>query len=135
MELAGLLHTIYDTQKVSDKFQKRDVVLKTDFESQYPQHVLLQLTQDKCKLLDDFRVNDFVKIKFNVRGREWNSPQGLKYFNTLDAWTISLIPKRDGENNGNSNTTSAAPSTAQVQENTSAPVFNSSANDNSDLPF
>jgi len=143
MELVGLLHTIYDTQKVSDKFQKRDVVLKTDFESQYPQHVLLQFTQDKCKSIDDFRVGDFVKIQFNVRGREWNSPQGLKYFNTLDAWNISLIPKRDGDNTNTTaatNNTTAAPaqqnnSNAGMQENTAAPVFNSSISDNDDLPF
>lgn len=97
MEISGLLHVVYDTQKVSDKYQKRDVVLKTDFDTQWPQFVSLQFSQDKCNALNDFRAGDIVKIQFNVKGREWNGPQGIKYFNTLEAWSISLIPKRDGE--------------------------------------
>lgn len=135
MELTGLIHTIYETVKVSDKFQKRDVVLKTDFDSQYPQFVLLQLTQDKCKLLDDFRVNDFVKIQFNVKGREWNSPQGLKYFNTLDAWSVSLIPNRTGETTNNATAQTQQTAAPSIDANTTAPVFNAAASDNDDLPF
>lgn len=140
MELSGLLHVVYDTQKVSDKYQKRDVVLKTDFDTQWPQFVSLQFSQDKCNALNDFRAGDFVKIQFNVKGREWNSPQGIKYFNTLEAWSISLIPKRDGEttNSTASTQTTAAPVAQQnntMQENTAAPVFNSNVGGNDDLPF
>lgn len=140
MELTGLLHVVYDTQKVSDKYQKRDVVLKTDFESQWPQYVSLQFSQDKCNSLDNFRKDDFVTINFNVKGREWNGPQGVKYFNTLEAWSISLIPKRDGETPATTGTTATAAPAQQnnantTQENTAAPVFNSSISDNDDLPF
>lgn len=129
MELSGLLHVVYDTQKVSDKYQKRDVVLKTDFDSQWPQFVSLQFSQDKCSALDNFRKDDFVTIQFNVKGREWNGPQGLKYFNTLDAWSISLVPNRTKDNN------TAAAETNTPVETTTALVFNSNASDNDDLPF
>jgi len=137
MELTGLLHVVYDTQKVSEKYQKRDVVLKTDFDSQWPQFVSLQFSQDKCNALNDFRAGDFVKIQFNVKGREWNSPQGIKYFNTLEAWSISLIPKRDGETTTTDTKTPAAQqnNANAMQENTAAPVFNSSISDKDDLPF
>ena len=28
-------------------------------------------------------------MTFNIRGREWTSPQGeVKYFNSLDAWRV-----------------------------------------------
>lgn len=139
MELTGLLHVIYNTQKVSDKFQKRDFVLKTDLDTPYPQTVQLQLSQDKCDLLKDFRVGDFVKVQFNVRGREWTGPQGVKYFNTLEAWSLSLIPNRTAENQPaaqNQNTTTTAQQNNSMQENTSAPVFNSgAAGSNDDLPF
>jgi len=31
-------------------------------------------------------------VSFNLRGREWTSPQGeVKYFNTLDAWRIEKV--------------------------------------------
>jgi hypothetical protein len=55
----------------------------------YPQDIQFQLTQDKCSLLDGFNINDQIDVSFNLRGREWTSPQGeVKYFNSLDAWRI-----------------------------------------------
>jgi hypothetical protein len=40
-------------------------------------------------LLDQFQANDNVEVSFNLRGREWTSPQGeVKYFNTIEAWRI-----------------------------------------------
>ncbi len=33
-----------------------------------------------------------VEVFFNLRGREWTSPQNeVKYFNTLDAWKIQPL--------------------------------------------
>jgi len=91
MEVTGTLHEKFDTQKVSDKFQKREFVLKTEASTPYPQHVSFQVTQDKCSVLDGFPVGAEVKVQFNLRGREWNGPQGVKYFNTLEAWRIELV--------------------------------------------
>jgi hypothetical protein len=32
-----------------------------------------------------------VEVNYNLRGREWKSPEGVtKYFNTVEAWSISL---------------------------------------------
>jgi hypothetical protein len=124
MEVTGQLKLKYDTQKVSEKFQKRDFVLSTDLSTPYPQHVSFQVTQDKCSMLDSFNEGDEIKVQFNLRGREWNGPQGIKFFNTLEAWRIEKVAP------GSSN---AAP--AQTQQNTAAPVFNSSVADNDDLPF
>ena len=134
MEITGILKLKYDVQKVSDKFQKREFVITTDFDSQYPQQVQFQLVQDKCGLLDPMQVGDMVTIDFNLRGREWNGPQGTKYFNTLDAWRIQLV-------NG---TMIAQPiqsvpqpvnvAPQNVVKETSAPTFNAAINDD-DLPF
>lgn len=88
MEVTGKLKVIGNTQAVSEKFKKRDFVL-TDDSSQYPQHILFQLTQDRCGLLDRCKVGDTIKVHFNLRGREWISPDGeAKYFNSLEAWRI-----------------------------------------------
>ena len=109
----GILHLIGQTQVVSDKFSKRELVLKTD--GQYPQFISFQLTQDKCALADGLRKDEEVTVHFNLRGREWADPKGgVKYFNTLEAWRVEKI--QGG---------SAAPSTP-VQA-ASAPV--------DDLPF
>ena len=88
MQLTGIIKVKKDEQAVSDKFRKRDFVL-TDNSSQYPQHISFQATQDRCSLLDGVNVGDTVTVHFNLRGREWTSPQGeIKYFNTLEAWKI-----------------------------------------------
>lgn len=127
MEVTGQLKLKYDTQKVSDKFQKRDFVLATDLSTPYPQFVSFQVTQDKCTMLDSFNQGDEIKVQFNLRGREWNGPQGIKYFNTLEAWRIEKISAGQSSAPSQSN--------ASMQENTAAPVFNSSISDDDDLPF
>lgn len=87
-KLTGTIKVIQETQRISDKFQKREFVV-TDTTSMYPQDILFQATQDKCNLLDQFQANDNVEVSFNLRGREWTSPQGeVKYFNTIEAWRI-----------------------------------------------
>ncbi len=86
--LTGKLKVKKDEQVISEKFKKREFVV-TDESSQYPQDIMFQLTQDRTSLLDSFNEGDQVSVYFNLRGREWTSPNGeVKYFNTLDAWKI-----------------------------------------------
>jgi hypothetical protein len=76
---------------VSDKFSKREFVI-TDNASMYPQDIQFQLTQDKCSLLDGYNPGEQIDVSFNLRGREWVSPQGeTKYFNTIEAWRIEKV--------------------------------------------
>lgn len=93
METTGILKQKSDTQKVSEKFTKRDFVLTTDATTPYPQHVSFQITGDKCSYLDNFSDGDNLKVSFNLRGREWQNPNTLetKYFNTLDAHKIEKM--------------------------------------------
>ena len=88
MEITGILKVKSNEVQVSDKFRKREFVV-TDNSSQYPQHILFQLTQDKCSLLDKYTIGDELKVLFNLRGREWTDKEGkVKYFNSLEAWKI-----------------------------------------------
>jgi len=87
-EIKGRIKVIHDTKQVSDSFKIRNFVL-TDESTEYPQHISFQLSQNNCEKLDGLKVGDVATIKFNVRGREWTSPQGeVKYFNTLDVWFV-----------------------------------------------
>lgn len=126
MEVTGQLKVKFDTQKVSEKFQKRDFVLATDLNTPYPQFVSFQVTQDKCSMLDQYNEGDELRVQFNLRGREWNGPQGIKYFNTLEAWRLEK---------SNNSQPAASQSAGQAMPQASAPVFNSSVADNDDLPF
>lgn len=125
-ELIGSLKIKNDTQVVSDKFSKREFVLTTDTATQYPQYISLQLTQDKCALLDQFNVGDELKVSFNLRGREWSGPQGIRYFNSLEAWRIERA-------------TAGASQPAYSAQPAAAPVNNpdiiSSQSTADDLPF
>jgi hypothetical protein len=88
LSVKGRIKVKMSEQKVSEKFKKRDFVL-TDESSQYPQHLLFQLTQDKTSLIDQYNEGDEITVHFNLRGREWAAPTGeIKFFNTLEAWRI-----------------------------------------------
>ena len=90
MQLQGMLKSKSQTQQVSDKFQKREFVLTSDFDGKYPQHILIQTTQDKCSLLDSFNEGDLLTVDINIKGREWIDANGLaKYFNSIEAWKIT----------------------------------------------
>ena len=89
MVIEGKLHAKFETQQVSDSFKKREFVVEYVDNPLYPQYVTLQLVQDRCDNIDKFNVGDKIEVTFNLKGREWTSPEGVvKYFNTLEAWRI-----------------------------------------------
>jgi len=123
MDVTGILKVKNETQQVSEKFKKREFVI-TDNSSQYPQHISFQLTQDKCSIIDQYKVGDEIKVHFNLRGREWTNPQGeVKYFNSLEAWRI------EGNASGASSVSSSSASMNDV-----AATF-TAASQEDDLPF
>jgi hypothetical protein len=129
MEVIGTIKAKFDTVKVSDRFQKREFVLTTEANTPYPQHVSFQVTQDKCTLLDQFREGEEVRVQFNLRGREWNGPQGVKYFNTLEAWRIEKLQ-------GSQPAQSGQPASQSFSQPASAaPAYTAGNDDNDDLPF
>lgn len=87
MQLQGRIKVLNTEQQVSASFRKRELVVTTD--EQYPQHIMVEFQQDKCDLLNSFKVGEIVKVSINIRGREWVSPQGeVKHFNTITGWRI-----------------------------------------------
>ncbi len=119
-KLTGTIKSISDTNVVSEKFSKREFVV-TDNSGKYPQDILFQLTQDKCQLLDGMMTGSEVEVSFNLRGREWTSPQGeVKYFNTLEAWRIDV---------------GSAPAPMSIQDPLAAVVVDNATEAEDDLPF
>ncbi len=133
MEVVGTLKVKFDTQKVSERFTKREFVLTTEASTPYPQHVSFQITQDKCSILDQYNEGEELKVQFNLRGREWNGPQGIKYFNTLEAWRIERL---QGSNNGGASQNNTMQQTNNVASSTPANTFaGGNLDDTDDLPF
>ena len=116
IKLSGTLKVLNPTVQVSEKFSKREFVV-TESSSMYPQDIMFQLTQDKCSLLDGYNVNDQIEVSFNLRGREWTSPQGeVKYFNSLDAWRLDRVGAGGGIPASGPSAMNLAPVTAASAE-------------------
>jgi hypothetical protein len=125
MEVQGKIKLIGETKTFgSNGFQKREMVVTT--EEQYPQPIMVEFVQDKTSLLDAFKVGDAVKIGINLRGREWQSPQGeTKYFNSITGWRIEKLDAGTGTGNA-----ADVPPFDEYD-----PITNSSDEDHDDLPF
>jgi hypothetical protein len=122
MNVKGKILEINDTQRISDKFQKREFVLEYVENPQYPEYLQFEMIQDKCSQLDSYKVGDTVNVYFNLKGRKWTNPQGqVKYFNSLQAWRL----EEDGG--------AQAPQPAdQIQE---PEWMNNGPEEEQDLPF
>jgi len=145
MEIIGRIKKIMDVQNLTETFKIREFVLTTDINTPYPQHILFRTTQEKCALLDNLKVNDEVKVFFNIRGREWTAQDGqIKYFVTLEAWRIDKFTPVDVANNTNNvssaNTSPTSPTSSPSQNvNTNVQINNPTTPDvvpsDDDLPF
>ena len=90
MEVTGKIKVISAEQQISPTFRKKELVVTTD--EQYPQSIMIEFTQDKSDLLNNFSVGENVKVSINLGGREWVNPQGeTKYFNSIKGWRIEKV--------------------------------------------
>jgi hypothetical protein len=60
MEVTGKIKVVNPEQQISAAFKKRELVVTT--EEQYPQHIMIEFTQDKCDLLNNYSVGETVKL-------------------------------------------------------------------------
>lgn len=125
MEVLGRVKVINPEQQVSASFKKRELVVTT--EEQYPQHIMIEFTQDKTDLLNQYNIGEQVKVSINLRGREWVNPQGeTKYFNSIQGWRIEKMQAE-------------APSPTQMPPMPASEAFEPATNfkeeEHDDLPF
>ena len=125
MDISRKLKLINETKEYGPNgFRKREVVVTT--EEQYPQDLLIEFIQDKCDILNSYNVGENVKIDINLRGREWESPQGeIKYFNSIQGWRIEKLGVEDQND--------MVPPIPQTEESTDNEEFGKDEPD--DLPF
>ncbi len=124
MEVTGKIKVINAEQQVSASFKKRELVVTTD--EQYPQHIMIEFTQDKTDLLNSFKPGDAVKVSINLRGREWINPQGeAKYFNSIQGWRVEKVQAE----------APAAQAAPMPATQTFEPAANFNEEEHDDLPF
>jgi len=135
-DITGRVAEVFQTQQISDKFQKREFIIEIKDTSsggfEFVEYIKFQAVQDKCSLLDSLQTDDVVKVSFNLRGRKWEKEGKVSYFTNLDAWRIEKEQQSIKE----------SPISPDIQSSTnsdSGSTFNAEppANDSGfdDLPF
>lgn len=124
MEVTGKIKVISAEQQISPTFKKKELVITTD--EQYPQSIMIEFTQDKADLLNNYSIGETVKVSINLGGREWVNPQGeTKYFNSIRGWRIEKM--------GAPETQTQSPPMPAAEA--FAPAQNFKEEDHDDLPF
>lgn len=89
MEVKGQVYKVGETQQVTDKFRKREVILVTEPMGQYPQHIKVQFSQDKCALADTLQAGHDVTFQCNLRGKLYTDKNGAENCITnLEVWKV-----------------------------------------------
>jgi single-strand DNA-binding protein len=117
MEIKGTIYRIDETQSIGIKgFRKREFIVRTEDNPEYPEHRKLELIQDKVELLDFVSEGETVTCHVNLKGRLWTDPQGVeKCFNTDQCWKIEgeesshQADNKNGQENGYVITSSGDP--------------------------
>lgn len=118
----GELIAIDDIITFDSGFQKREFVIKTTDDGDYPQDIKFELVKDKCDFLDKYKAGDEVTVHFNIRGNEYKS----KYYVNLVAWRL--------EGNGSASTSKPAP-TRQAAQAAAPTATIEKSEEMDDIPF
>jgi len=89
MQLQGKIKAIMPVKETAT-FKSIEVIITTDFDTTYPQHLSVQFYQGKTSLIEGFKVGDLVTAEVNLKGKEWTNPLGeTKYFNSIEVWKLT----------------------------------------------
>ena len=81
-EVTGKLIYKEATQKISDRFQKREFVIEVENEKN---------PQWNDFVLETIQLNENIKVYFNLRGRKWENNGQVSYFTNLEGWRIEKV--------------------------------------------
>ena len=71
LQITGAIEFISPTIQVSEKFKKREFVIRIDTMHEgvvYSNYAKMQAVQAKCAILDGYAKGDMVKVSFNIKG-------------------------------------------------------------------
>lgn len=85
IKLTAPIHKIGETQQISDKFKKRDLILYVENTNkpEYSDYIKLEAMQDKCETLDSLKPGDVIEATFFLSGRKVEKDGKELYFTSL----------------------------------------------------
>jgi len=95
MNLTGTLIEVFEEQQISDKFRKREIVIEFAENPQYPEILKFQLVNDKCDIINDYKIGDVLDVHYNLRGNKWEKDGKTSYFVNLQAWKVESVIVQD----------------------------------------
>jgi len=115
LKIKGILTKKFEVETIEGKegkiWKKKNFIIDTG--SQFNSEICFQLFgEEKIEMLNHHDEGSKVEVSFNLSSREYNG----RYFHNIDAWRIEGIEKSE-------------------QASEDIPEFNSSDNDEDDLPF
>ena len=94
-EVSGKIIEIFEENVISEKFKKREFILEHAPNPEYPELLKIEVVQNKCDLLDKYKVGQSVNVDINLKGRKWEKGDNSGYSNSLQAWRIT--PSEEGD--------------------------------------
>ncbi len=88
-KLSGRIYKIGEVQKMTDSFSVQKFRIETD--DQYPQKIEFQAVNDRCIILEPYRIGDLITVHFDVRGRDWSKGDREGNATNLNAWKIERV--------------------------------------------
>lgn len=99
MEIIGKLIEKRDQRQASATFVVREFVIEVENQRdpRYNDFLLVQMTGDRCSLLDQFQLGEVVVVTCDIRGRKWTAQDGtIRYIMSLNAWRIERPQPQGG---------------------------------------
>ena len=97
MEITGKIHHIFDEKKVSEKFSIREFVLDITVNEKYQEYLKIQCSQDRCEMLDYYKVGDTVNVFLKLTGRKYEKDGKVFFFNTIQCTNILKFNKKESD--------------------------------------
>ena len=88
IEIKGRIVGINETIVVSESFSKREFKVVTN--ETYPNTFKVQVTKDKCALLDNFKINDEVTVFCNLKTKSFK----LKVTSEIEKDFVFITPSK-----------------------------------------
>lgn len=94
MQITGKLLQTTGIEQITDTFKKTNLIIQTEYDTQYPQEVSIEVHNDNIAKLSDggIKAGDIVSVDCNLRGRKYEKEgQPARWFNTIVFWKWSKV--------------------------------------------
>ncbi|NII81694.1 MULTISPECIES: DUF3127 domain-containing protein [unclassified Pedobacter] len=124
MQLTGQLIQTTGVEQISETFKKTNVIIRTEFDSQYPQEISVECHNDNIAKLKDCgaAAGDVVTLDCNLRGKKYTKDGVDRWFNSIVMWKISKVG-------------SAAPSQQTAPSTATTTAASATPDPDDDFPF